>query len=118
MTPRDLLRYRLLEDQTLSPDGGRVAYTVATIEGDDHAYRGAIWLVSTNGGEPRRLTYGEKGDASPRWRPDGNAIAFRSDRGNGQQIYLLELAGGEPHALTSLGAGVSDFVWSPDGRSL
>ena len=118
ITPRDLLRYRLLEDQALSPDGSQVAYTVATIEGDDHRYRSAIWLIPTSGGEPRQVTHGEKGDSSPKWRQDGTAFAFRSDRGNESQVFLLELAGGEPRALTSLGAGVSDFAWSPDGRSL
>ncbi len=118
ITPRDLLRYRLLEDQALSPDADQVAYTLATIESDDHRYQSAIWLIPTAGGEPRRLTHGDKGDSSPRWRPDGNALAFRSDRGNESQVYVLDLAGGEPHAVTSLGAGISDFAWSPNGRAL
>jgi dipeptidyl aminopeptidase/acylaminoacyl peptidase len=118
LTSRDLLRYRLLEDHVLSPDGSQVAFTVTTVEGDDHRYRSAIWLISTEGGDLRQLTDDETSATSPRWRPDGRALAFRSDCGDVSQVSLLDLAGGEPSQLTSLGAGVSDFAWSPDGRSL
>lgn len=118
LTVDDLFRYRLLEDQSISPDGAQVAYVASTIEGEDRRYRGAIWLLPVAGGEARQLTNGKKGDGSPKWRSDGAALAFRSDRGSGSQVHVLDLAGGEARALTGLKGGVGDYAWSPDGRSL
>ena len=118
VTSQDLLRYRLLEDQVVSPDGAQVAYVLSTVEGEDLRYRGAIWLMPAQGGEARQLTSGEKGDGLPRWRPDGGALAFRSDRGAGAQVFILDLAGGEARPATAFKSGVSDFAWSPNGQSL
>lgn len=118
VTIRDLFRYRILEDYAVSPDGQRIALTVTTVEDGDMRYHGAIWLLSKDDGTLRRLTYGEKSDTMPRWRPDGRAIAFRSDRGRGPQVYILDLGGGDPRPITSFASGVSDFAWAPDGKRL
>ncbi len=47
----------------------------------------------TAGGEPRQLTFGERGESAPAWSPDGATIAFRAARGTGSaatpQIWIL-----------------------------
>ena len=40
------------------------------------SFRSHIWLVSTRGGAPRQLTFGERGESAPAWSPDGKSIAF------------------------------------------
>jgi len=48
------------------------------------------------GGEPRRLTFGEHKNGSAAWNPDGASIAFVSDRRDKKaQIYRLSLEGGK-----------------------
>jgi dipeptidyl aminopeptidase/acylaminoacyl peptidase len=78
-------------------------------------------------GEPQALTSPLQSSTSPRWRPDGRALAFLSARPSADaadgaaprsQVWLLPLGGGEPRALTSLANGVSAFQWSPDGTRL
>lgn len=59
----------------------------------------------------------------PTWSPDGNSIAFVSDRVGGSSIWSMNIAAGEASALqlTSGGAGfISERLpdWSPDGTTI
>lgn len=101
---------------SLSPDGQSVVYTVGTSDVEENRTRSALWLQSLSGGEPRRLTSGEKRDSDPKFSPDGGKVAFLSNRDGGSQIYLLDLTGGEPAKASSFPADVNGFRWSPDGK--
>lgn len=133
--PEDLYRLQVPTDPRLSPDGRLVAFTVTRSAPGHDGYRSAIWLAPADGSAPaRQLTYGPRNDTQPRFSPDGQQLAFLSDRRlkveeeptlEGQrdrqdavQIHLLPLAGGEARRLTDLPRGVSGFAWSPDGRWL
>jgi dipeptidyl aminopeptidase/acylaminoacyl peptidase len=66
-----------------------------------------------------QLTFGDKSSTNPKWSPDGNWIAFTSNRkDNKNNLYLLSTSGGEAEPLTEVKSGVSNFAWSPDGRSI
>jgi dipeptidyl aminopeptidase/acylaminoacyl peptidase len=101
---------------SLSPDGQSVVYTVGTPDVEENRTRSALWLQSLSGGEPRRLTSGEKRDSDAKFSPDGGKLAFLSNRDGGSQIYLLDLTGGEPAKASSFPADVNGFRWSPDGK--
>ncbi len=51
---------------------------------------------------------------SPTWSPDGQWIAFLSNRAEGWDLYAMPADGGEAIRLTS-GATADDPAWSPDG---
>ncbi|MHC4992236.1 MAG: TolB family protein, partial [Planctomycetota bacterium] len=119
MTPEDLLRFVYLADPQISPDGGTIAF-VHKVVGEKNQYRTTIWTVHVDdGGAPRPFTNGGK-DRSPRWSPDGERIAFVSERTKGcPQVHLISAHGGEATALTSFPEGsVGTVKWSPDGRWL
>lgn len=123
LTLDDIFATDYISDPQLSPSGDRIAFTVACghTQGDEKLPRSSIWLVPFDGGEPpRRLTYGPRADAQPRWRPDGCAFAFLSDRdkGGSSQVYLLPLDGGEARRLTQMKTGVASMQWSPDGKRI
>ena len=108
---------------TWSPDGSMFAYNGETMGSMD------LFVMSTSGGEPIRLTDTPFDELTPRWSPDGRSLAFVSDRGSGLDVYVMPpLGGGErkvaetgvsffenaAHGLMALGAQ----PWSPEGRKL
>ena len=118
MTFDDVIALRTVADPQLSPDGKWVAYTVSRADLDQNAADADIWLASTLGEFPSRLTTNKKSDTSPRWSPDGKRLAFISAREEKPQIFLMPVGGGEPERLTEHKGGVRSIAWSPDGRSI
>ncbi|MCW3096746.1 MAG: Tricorn protease [Chthonomonadaceae bacterium] len=92
----------------LSPDGKSICFS----------YQGNLWVSPIKGGPATRLTANDSYDSQPRWSPDGNWIAFRSDREGGNQIFLIPAVGGAVRQLTFHSAATSIYDWFPDGRSL
>ncbi len=91
-----------------SPDGSRIAFAAGAPT--------AVWVASTEGGDPRRLTPGP-GDY-PRWSPDGAWIAYviwtdASDPAQGAWVVAAE--GGEP---LKVGPEPTQLGWSPGGNRL
>ena len=126
LQPDSLLSLVFPSDPQISPDGKQVAYVLTRIEEEDPhkpdkefakpRYKSAIHL--SDGGAPKQLTSGEKLDSAPRWSPDGQQLAFLSDRAGKPQLFLLPLAGGEARQLTFFKAGAGEGKWSPDGKTL
>src|SRR5262245_12933522 len=117
LSPEQTLDRRTIAELEFSPDGSRLAFTVAEPVKATARAR-AIWLFDVAGGGVRQLTFSGKNDSSPRWRPDGSAIAFTSDRDGPAQLYLLPLAGGEAEKVTNSKERVGAFRWSPDGTRI
>ncbi len=58
-------------------------------------------------------------DSGARFAPDGNRIAFASDRSGSAEIWTCGGDGANPIQLTSLnGADVGSPRWSPDGKTI
>lgn len=124
----------------LSPDGRTGAY-VSTEDG----YVANIWTIDLETGERRRLTHGQvknsdtekdspEGCFRPAWSPDGEWIAFSSDRdtawyghgdGHGWEhtqalaIYVMRKDGSDVRKII----GKTDMCygspkWSPDGKRI
>ncbi len=87
---------------------GRIAFTYA----DD------IWLADANGANPRRLTAHVARDISPRFSPDGQWIAFTSNRAGNNDVYVMPVAGGEPKQLTYHSGDDQALYFTPDGSAV
>jgi dipeptidyl aminopeptidase/acylaminoacyl peptidase len=116
----DFDRLQALDDLQCSPDGRWVAYTVTHNDEQADSRRSAVWMVSWDGIEDVRLTYGPESDDSPRWSPDGRYLAFLSARPaeGADQVFLLDRRGGEARRLTDVKQEITDYQWSPDGKKL
>jgi Tol biopolymer transport system component len=72
--------------------------------------------MGSDGSNPRRLTDHSADDRSPSWSPDGQYIAFESERDDRVGIYVMGSDGSNPHRLTDHLADYRAPSWSPDGR--
>jgi dipeptidyl aminopeptidase/acylaminoacyl peptidase len=111
-------------DPQIAPDGERVVFTVQRVEKETEKKYTNLWLAEvgspTDGRRLRQFTHGKWADTKPQWSPDGQTIAFLSNRGNEEQaqIYIIPFDGGEARPLTDLKGSFADFAWSPDGTKL
>lgn len=84
-------------------------------------YRGEIFTLPAEKGDPRRLTHNSGTHSrSPVWSSDGRRVAWFSDRDDEYALYVAEQDGrSEPRRYALDGAGFYDRpVWSPDGRRI
>ncbi|MCR8559948.1 hypothetical protein KXD93_20015 [Mucilaginibacter sp. BJC16-A38] len=97
-------------DHVLSFDGKWLAISSA-----DKTSNSIGWVVSTKGGEPRRMN--EIGPSYMHgWSPDGKYIVFCGSRNNEYDIYRIPSAGGAEERLTT-SPGLDDGPeYSPDGK--
>ena len=94
-----------------SPDGKFIAHD-ASIAGN-----GDIYVVSTQGGKPARLTFAPALEGLPVWSGDGKWIYFTSTAtGPIPEIWRVPASGGPSERVTQGGGFEPQF--SPDGKYL
>lgn len=116
----DLYRLQSVSECQISPDGRHAVFCVGRVKRENEKKYANLWLVETRTGLARQLTYGEQVDRHPRWSPNGETVAFLSNRTDEKQfqIHLLPMAGGDSRPLTAMKGSFDNFQWSPDGRTL
>lgn len=116
MTIDDLLACKRIGSPCFSPDGKQIAFTVTVVNEAENKNHTDIWLIATDGSGLRQITSHVSSSTSPQWSPDGEKLAFLSDRSGTMQIWMLSKPSTEPEQVTSHYTGVNDFVWSNDGK--
>jgi imidazolonepropionase-like amidohydrolase/Tol biopolymer transport system component len=77
-------------DLDVAPDGRTIAFSLL----------GDVYLLPIEGGDATPLTSGIAWDMQPVFSPDGQRVAYTSDRGGGDNVWIVDVAGGEPRAVT------------------
>ena len=105
------------------PDGERIAFS----SNRDGHFRGVagitseIYMMDADGGNEQRLTNNRQNDRYPSWSPDGERIAFSSDRKGDLEnfdIYVMDADGGNQRRLTNHRSDDGYPSWSPDGKRI
>src|SRR5215468_9830405 len=82
------------------------------------SYLGDIWIAGEDGKNVQRLTDNKARDIYPRFSPDGNWIAFSSNRAGNDDVYVIAATGGKPKQLTFHSAADTVVGWSTDGKRI
>jgi Tol biopolymer transport system component len=112
-----------------SPDGLRLAYIAGVPGGESD-----IHVANINVGMPGAVPAGgppaiiggtavagdPANDWGPAWAPDGQSLAFTSDRSGSYEVWTVEVAGSEPNLTQLTDDGADDWVpvYSPDGMRI
>jgi len=109
-----------------SADGRHIAFVSLrdTLSGKLDLESGEIYLLDFDPlagravGEARRLTHSPSADGWPAWSPDGDQIAFHTDRSGDFDIWAMNADGSSPVNLTNHPAVDKFPAWSPDGATI
>lgn len=125
VTSEDLLALRDASDVRLSPTGTSIAFVLTSIDRATHREFSNIWTIPTAGGPAKQVTEGAFGDASPRWSPDGQHIAFSSNRNGQSGLWVVDTGTSQssmlapwPHREFFISKSGDMFAWSPDGKEI
>ena len=74
--------------------------------------------MNANGTGQLNRTNNPAGDTNPAWSPDGQQIAFTSNRDGNDEIYVMNADGTGQLNRTNNPAGDIQPAWSPDGQQI
>ncbi|APO96509.1 alpha/beta hydrolase family protein [Xanthomonas vesicatoria] len=129
-TPAQIMQLRSVGDPQISPDGRRIAYTVATPQAQGKPPLSKIWQIPVRGiaAAVSMPSTDAANDQHPRWTADGRRMLFLSTRPlpgdvtGGEQLASTQVwqqtPDARPQLLTRSAGDISAFSLSADARQI
>lgn len=118
LSAADIFDMEYAVDPAISPDGEWVAYVRRWSDAMTDRRYSNIWVVKSDGTGHRAITSGKYTESAPVWSPDGQRLAFVSDRDDRAQLWVRWMDTGDALAITNGSEAPSAPAWSPDGKQL
>jgi len=102
----------------MSPQGDKIAFS------SNRSGHPMIYVMNSNGGDIKRVTFAGQYNSSPAWSPDGKKIAFAGDDRGHFDLFIMDSNGMNLERLTSAKkpngkwSNNEDPSFSPDGRHI
>lgn len=114
VTPELLWKLGRIGDVQVSPDGKWLVYPVSRYSIENNKGNSDLYLLSSEGGIPVKLTDTPASEFNAVWRRDGKKIGYISTEGGEAQIWEMNPDGTGKQKISSVENGVSVFSYSPD----
>lgn len=114
------------DQAAFAPDSSKIAYVTTRVAGFAN-----LWTLDLRTHKTKAATTGTGGDFRPAWSPDGQWLAFSSDRGSTlppaagrwehlqiADIYIIRPDGSGLKRVTAHGDFCGSPKWLPDGKHL
>jgi len=120
ITTEELWKIKRPSGLSISSEGSQAVCSLTDYDMDTNKSATSLWLLSTFGGEPRRLTACGDKDGQAAWSPDGKLIAFVAKRQDDKepQLYTIAPDGGEATRVSNISTGVSGIKWFTDSKRI
>jgi dipeptidyl aminopeptidase/acylaminoacyl peptidase len=118
LTPEILWKFGRIGEQKLSPDGENLVYTVTRYDYLTNESITDIFLVSSIGDEPIKLTNSNGSYFNPRWTATGDKIGFLSNESGSSQLWEMNTDGTSKKQISHVEGGINGFEYSPDGSKV
>ena len=96
-----------------SPDGTRIAYHVTRV-----GTQADVYVMSADGKNQTQLTTNPETDQRPSWFPDGEQIAYLSERQGRDEMWAMNLKSGRERKLFGLSQDITFPQLSPDAKQV
>lgn len=121
LTPYDVVKFKSVNEVTLSPDGKLIAYTVLVprdINDEPGSAYNELFVMNSDGTNNRSFITGKVSVSDISFSPDGKLILFRGrfadDRST--QIYAIPIDGGEKFKVVESSESILKYVIHPSGK--
>lgn len=112
MTPEALWAMGRIGGVAASPDGQKIAYSVAYYSVKENASHRVIYVMNSDGTDNRQLTTSTDSESEVAWL--GNRMTFIT---NGQ-VWSMNADGTDRKQLTNDKDGIEGYIFSPDGKKV
>ncbi|WP_207424148.1 amidohydrolase family protein [Desertivirga brevis] len=102
------LKVKGILSPAVSPDGQTVAFGAL----------GDLWLLRAGSSKPIKITDDPAADIDVSWSPDGNSLAFVTDRSGSMNIWVYNLKDASSRQVTFYYKDALSPSWSPDSKEL
>ena len=82
------------------------------------SYLGDIWVANESGANVQRITDHKAREVYPRFSPDGQWIAFSSNRHGNYDVFVVPVTGGAPRRLTYFTGNDEVVGWARDSKNV
>lgn len=112
----DLYKVNYPGNPVVSPDGGKVAFTVTHYDLPQGKSMTDIYVMDVDGKNQQKITDNDKSNFSPMWTSDSQNLYYVSTEDGSPQIYHYSFASKKSDQVTNFSMGVDAPVLSPNNK--
>jgi Tol biopolymer transport system component len=116
LTPEALWAMGRIGDFDVSPDGKRIAYTVAYYSISQNKSNREVFVINADGSNKRQITHTKYQENEVKWIKGGTKIAFLSNDDGSSQLYEMNPDGTGREKLSSYPNDIEGYAFSPTGK--